>query len=187
MNEWEFTGEVKSWIDQIVGHNPTLPFTGAKTEQRGAGSQKRRDLTIVDRDGRAVITGEVKLPYAKDGTSPYRSDVVLDARKKAERANVRYFFTWNVNECVLWDTASAALGLKGSAYHRWQVVNISKPEHLEQAATQKAIHEWLVKFLHEVAAILRGAVTIGTRSPDLKFVEALNRRLPNRSGRRSTS
>lgn len=173
MNEWEFTGEVKSWIDKIVGHNPTLPFTGAKTEQRGAGSQKRRDITIIDQDGRAVITGEIKLPYAKDGTSPYRSDVVLDARIKAERANVRYFFTWNVNECVLWDTASAALGLKDSAYQRWQVANVSKPEHLEQAATQKTIHEWLVKFLHEAAAILRGAVTIGTRSPDLKFVEAL--------------
>ena len=97
----EFTGEVKSWIDQIVVHNPTLPFANAKTEQRGARSQKRRDLTIVDRDGRAVITGEVKLPYAKDGTSPYRSEVVLDARKKAERANVQYFFTWNVNKPYL--------------------------------------------------------------------------------------
>ncbi|MDP2824172.1 MAG: N-6 DNA methylase [Sulfuritalea sp.] len=173
MNEWEFVGEVKSWIDQIVRHNPSLPFSGAKTEQRGSGSNKRRDLTILDQDGRPILTGEVKLPYAKDGTSPYRSDVVVDARKKAEKAGVRYFFTWNVNECVLWETASAASGLKDRAYERWVISNVSKPEHLEQAPTQHAIHEWLVKFLHEVAPILRGTAAIGTRSPDLKFVEAL--------------
>lgn len=93
MNEWEFVGEVKSWIDQILRHNPSLPFSGAKAEQRGSGSNKRRDLTILDRDGQPILTGEVKLPYAKDGTSPYRSDVVVDARKKAEKAGVRYFFT----------------------------------------------------------------------------------------------
>lgn len=173
MNEWEFVGEVKSWVDQIIQHNPSLPFSRAKTEQTGRGSNKRRDLTIIDHDGRPILTGEVKLPYAKDGTSPYRSDVVIDARKKAEKAGVRYFFTWNVNECVLWETASAASGLKDRAYERWLISNVSKPEHLEQAPTQHTIYEWLVKFLHEVAPILRGTASIGTRSPDLKFVEAL--------------
>jgi hypothetical protein len=47
------------------------------------------------------------MPYAPDGTSPFRSDVVTDARKKAERAGVKYCLTWNVNQCVLWETATA--------------------------------------------------------------------------------
>ena len=45
MNEWEFTGEVKSWIDQIVQRNSNLPFSGASIETKGSGSQERRDLS----------------------------------------------------------------------------------------------------------------------------------------------
>lgn len=104
MNEWEFTGEVKSWIDQIVQRNTNLPFSGASVETKGRGSQKRRDLTLRDKNGEPLLTGEVKLPDAPDGSSPYRADVVKDARQKAERAGVKFFFTWNVNECVLWET-----------------------------------------------------------------------------------
>ena len=118
MNEWEFVSEVKSWIDQIVGHNPTLPFSGAKTEQRGSGSNKRRDLTL--RPGRpSPAHGRGQVALRQGWHVPYRSDVVVDARKKAEKAGVRYFFTWNVNECVLWETATAASGLQDRAYERW--------------------------------------------------------------------
>jgi hypothetical protein len=72
MNEWGFTGEVKSWIDQIAKLNSNLPFAGARVEDVGKGSQKRRDLTLIDRNGEAIMTGEVKLPDAADGGSPYR-------------------------------------------------------------------------------------------------------------------
>ena len=112
MTEWEFVGDAKEWIALALVHNTELQFSGAKLEQRGSGSNKRRDLTLLDKSGRAVITGEVKMPYAPDGTSPFRSDVVTDARKKAERAGVKYFFTWNVNQCVLWETATAGAGGK---------------------------------------------------------------------------
>ena len=105
--EWEFVGEVKEWIAIALIHNSQLPFSSAKLEQRGAGSNKRRDLTLLAKNGTAVVIGEVKLPYASDGTSPFRSDVVTDARVKAERAQVKYFFTWNVNQCVLWEAVTA--------------------------------------------------------------------------------
>lgn len=110
MTEWEFVGDAKEWIALALVHNTQLQFSGAKLEQRGSGSNKRRDLTLLDKSGKAVVTGEVKMPYATDGTSPFRSDVVTDARKKAERAGVKYFFTWNVNQCVLWETATAGGG-----------------------------------------------------------------------------
>jgi len=70
MTEWEFTGEAASWINEIIQKNPSLPFSRAKIEQRGQGSQKRRDITLLDKNENVALTGEVKLPYAKDGTSP---------------------------------------------------------------------------------------------------------------------
>ena len=173
MNEWEFTGEVKEWIGRILEHNPELPFSTARLEQRGSGSKKRRDLTLLGKDKLPLLTGEIKLPYASDGNTPYRSEVVSDARDKAKKAKVAYFFTWNVNECVLWETASSGAGLADRTFERWKVTHVTKPEHLEQEPTRDALYKWLVQFLHDVAKILRGNVQIGQRSPDIKFVEAL--------------
>lgn len=173
MNEWGFTGEVKSWIDQIAKLNSHLPFAGARIESVGQGSQKRRDLTLIDRNGEAIMTGEVKLPDAPDGGSPYRAEVVKDAQRKALRAGVKFFFTWNVNECVLWETATAGAGLKDRAYERWAVAALTNRVQLEAAPVQAKIHEWLVVFLHEAARILKSGRVGGGRTPDVKFVEAL--------------
>lgn len=173
MNEWGFTGEVKSWIDQIAKLNTNLPFAGARVEDVGKGSQKRRDLTLIDRNGDPLLTGEVKLPDAPDGGSPYRADVVKDAQRKAMHAGVKFFFTWNVNECVLWETASAGAGLKDRAYERWLVAALTRREQLDAAPVQAALHEWLVKFLHDAARILQSGKFGGARTPDIKFVEAL--------------
>lgn len=173
MNEWGFTGEVKSWIDQIARLNSDLPFAGAKLEEVGKGSKKRRDLTLIDRDGDPLLTGEVKLPDAPDGGSPYRLEVVKDAQQKALRAGVKFFFTWNVNECVLWETATAGAGLKDRAYERWVVAAVTNRAQLDAAPVQATIHEWLVKFLHDAARILKSGKVGGGRTPDIKFVEAL--------------
>lgn len=173
MNEWGFTGEVKSWIDQIVQRNTSLPFAGAKVEDVGKGSQKRRNLTLIDRNGDPLLTGEVKLPDAPDGGSPYRAEVVKDAQQKALRAGVKFFFTWNVNECVLWETATAGAGLKDRAYERWTVAALTNRGQLDAAPVQATIHEWLVKFLHDAARILKSGKVGGGRTPDIKFVEAL--------------
>ena len=173
MNEWGFTGEVKSWIDQIAKLNTNLPFAGARVEDVGMGSKKRRDLTLIDRNGDAILTGEVKLPDAPDGGSPYRAEVVKDAQQKALRASVKFFFTWNVNECVLWETATAGAGLKDRAYERWTVAALTHRGQLDAAPVQAAIHQWLVKFLHDAARILKSGKVGGGRTPDIKFVEAL--------------
>ena len=173
MNEWGFTGEVKSWIDQIAKLNSNLPFAGARVEDVGRGTQKRRDLTLIDRNGDVILTGEVKLPDAPDGGSPYRAEVVKDAQQKALRAGVKFFFTWNVNECVLWETATAGAGLKDRAYERWTVAALTNRTQLDAAPIQAAIHEWLVKFLHDAARILKSGQVGGGRTPDIKFVEAL--------------
>ena len=104
MNEWQFTSDVAKWITLILHKNKDLPFSDASCENWSPGTQKRRDLTVRDRNGRVVLTGEVKMPGKKDGATPYNASVVADAREKACRAKAPFFFTWNVNECVLWET-----------------------------------------------------------------------------------
>jgi hypothetical protein len=76
VTEWEFTADAAGWINAILTQNPRLPFSAAKCEQRGAKSLKRRDLTLLDKHQIIALTGEVKLPFQKDGGSPYIESVV---------------------------------------------------------------------------------------------------------------
>ena len=173
MNEWEFTAEVAGWISETLQKNPSLPFYGAKCEQQGKGSLKRRDLTLLDNNRKAVLTGEVKLPYAKDGTSPYNDSVVRDARSKAQRAGSKFFFTWNVNEFVLWETVPDKIIWQDQKYKSWQVTSVHKESHLEIAPTLQAIKTWLDRFLQEFSQTLRGTAPIGFKPPDEKFIDML--------------
>jgi hypothetical protein len=173
ITEWEFTADVASWINEVLVKSHRLPFSRAKCEQRSSDSAKRRDLTLLDKDKRAILTGEVKLPYQKDGGSPYNETVVQDARQKALRSGVRFFFTWNVNEFVLWETESAEAPLRDRQYKSWPVTQVHKPEHLEISSTIHALKTWLETFLTEFANIYLGAAPLGTQLPDEKFLQML--------------
>ena len=169
--EWEFTAEAAGWINEILARKPDLPFSAAKCEQRSAGSLTRRDLTLLDKDGKVVLTGEVKLPYRADGGSPYNVDVVRNARAKAARAGARFFFTWNVNECALWETMTRLTTLKDRNYRAWQVTDVQEESHLDLPMTVQAVKKWLEEFLNDFAQILLGTAFIGRKPPDEKFVE----------------
>ncbi|AEB09240.1 HsdM family class I SAM-dependent methyltransferase [Desulfobacca acetoxidans] len=173
INEWEFTADVGGWINEILAKHPHLPFLRAKCEQRGAQSLKRRDLTLLDSNQVIVLTGEVKLPFQKDGGSPYIESVVQDARQKAQRAGVSFFFTWNVNTFVLWETFSPQTAPKDRQYKAWEVTKVFKPEHLSLPATVHSLKTWLLDFLREFADIQRGAAALGVKLPDEKFIEML--------------
>lgn len=173
ITEWEFTADVSSWINLVLAGDHTLPFSEAKCEQRSKGSLKRRDLTIKGKSKQNVLTGEVKLPFSKDGGSPYNENVVQDARQKAIRAKVDYFFTWNINECVLWETFPSKTKFKDRKYQSWEITHISKPEHLEHPYYIDQIKNWLPVFLNDFAKILGGKIQLGQKSPDEKFIESL--------------
>ena len=82
-------------------------------------------------------------------------------------------FTWNVNECVLWETFPEHTSQMDRRFKSWSVTVVHKPNHLEVPSTFHAIRSWLVKFLHEFTEILQGKILIGVQSPDIKFIEAL--------------
>jgi hypothetical protein len=175
VTEWEFTADVASWINEILVKDTALPFYRAKCEQRGSGSSKRRDLTLLDENKVIILTGEVKLPFQKDGGSPYNETVVQDARQKAERAKAKFFFTWNVNEFVLWEPFPARTVPTNRNCKAWSIVDppVHKGTHLENPNTIHSIQSWLTLFLNEFAGIIRGTACIGTQPPDEKFIAAL--------------
>jgi hypothetical protein len=176
LNEWQFTGDVAKWIYLLLERNKDLPFGDAYCEAQSANSPKRRDLTIEDRNGVVVLTGEVKLPGQKDGATPYNAKGVEDARAKARRAGVAYFFTWNVNQCVLWETNETTAEDSSHPrpdYKSWIVTNVRKPDELDYPDVQATIKSWLPRFLKDVADILQGAEVIDKKSPDKKFIDGL--------------
>ncbi|HQQ00143.1 MAG TPA: N-6 DNA methylase [bacterium] len=173
INEWELVAEVAGWINEILTKDESLPFSKAKCEQKESGSQSRRDLTLLGKNETVVLTGEVKLPYRDDGGSPYNENLVQGARRKAQNAKSNFFFTWNVNECVLWETFPAETAQKDRKSKSWSVTDVHKPSHFEAPSTAHRIRSWLTDFLSEFAEILRGKRPIGTQSPDQKFIEIL--------------
>jgi hypothetical protein len=99
--------------------------------------------------------------------------VVRDAQKKALQVGVPSFFTWNVNEFVLWETVPSNISWKEQNYKSWQITSVHHEEHLELPMTIQAIKTWLLLFLKEYAQIIGGATKIGYKSPDQKFIEML--------------
>lgn len=111
-HELTFCSDAAGWMNAELSSRPELAFGQVKIEQSARGSAKRRDLTIYDRSGKIAITGEVKLPYMVDGSSPYNEKVVEDAHTKASRVGAAYFITWNVNRIVLWHEKNRLIHLK---------------------------------------------------------------------------
>ncbi len=173
MNEWEFTSLVTTWVTQLIAADAGSPFQEARTEQRANDwSTERRDFTLLDKNGLPVLTGEFKLPDKADGATPFNTGVVDGARRKAVAAGVQFFITWNVNECVLWETAPSNPAAVRQDYKNWQVVTIRNSKQLQQDEVQRQIKGWLSVFLRDVAAALRGASIIEQKAPDEKFIDA---------------
>lgn len=172
MTEWEFTATVAGWINQYLSLNPSLIFKEARCEQRASGSTKRRDISLIGKDNRVLVTGEVKLPYMLDGATPYNENVYQDARKKAVAAKASYFFTWNVNECALWETFSEKTAPHERQYKAWQVLKtaVETSAHLEHPITTDALQHWLPLFLNDLHRVIKGDAKLGTKSPDENFI-----------------
>src|ERR1043166_2055763 len=123
--EWEIVALAAGWMNSLFeAHRQASPLKQCRVEKRTSGSRKRRDMTILDEDGRARVTGEAQLPWAPDGHSPFVDSVVRDARDKAAREGVDLFFTWNINQLVLWRRSALEAGDRG--YQLFDIANVVK-------------------------------------------------------------
>ena len=174
IHEVDFTSQAAGWINQVVEANRNgFPIARAAVETLADGSRKRRDLTLYDRRGRPCLTGEVKLPWASDGYSAYIESVVDDAREKAARAGVGWFFTWNVNELLLWQIDG--VGALGTArtVERFPIAKVQRSNGLENPQQLSSIRAEVEKFTLHFARILSGERGIAARPPDIYFIHSL--------------
>jgi methylase of polypeptide subunit release factors len=172
--EWEIVSLAASWMETLfAAHKKASPFKSARVERKSEGSQQRRDITLLDHDGRPLVTGEVKLPWAKDGHSPFVESIVLDARDKAARANVDWFFTWNLNELVLWQRSKiAALGTD-RAYEKFEIADIHRKAQRLDPRVEDKIRNGIELFTLKLIKLVRDNEPLPLRSPDDYFVKAL--------------
>lgn len=171
-NEWTLTAEIAGWINEIIRSHPELPFSKAKVEVRGPRTRQRRDLTILDRAGKVVLTGEMKMPDSPDGRSPFQESLVMDAHDKADNIGAEYFFTWNVNRCVLWKTFKPGTSIIDRHIQDWPVIAppIRDAEDIEHPRVRDKIQQFLETLLDRSAAYISGAESMPTMSLDEKFL-----------------
>jgi methylase of polypeptide subunit release factors len=173
INEWTFTADVCKTIQGIIAENPALPFSGAEPEEGAEIGRKRRDLTLYDRDGRLVLTGEIRFPDSPGGQGPCSDALVTNAFEKANAKGVEYFFTWNVNQLYLWRTFEVGKPVADRDFEHFNVTSITGRAELSDPLVRGEIEAALGKFLHTFARILGGAQTLPSRPLDEKFVRRL--------------
>jgi len=183
INEVQFTANVKSWIDAICRELATVdqsfPFLGAEIEERKEIGRKRRDLVLRPRQNPLghALTGEIKLPDRPDGRTPYSEMVVLDAHSKASAVGAEYFFTWNVNRFVLWQTfrRDSPIFDRSITFYDWfpEGQEVHRSDDLLREDVQQKLKRRLEEFLVEYAEIYKGAKPFPRRPLDEWFIHLL--------------
>ena len=158
VDERTFAAEVAGWVTEFLNGRPDLPFSRASVEDHVAGTARRHDLRLYRRHtDHPVLTGEIKMPDSAQGNHPLNADLVDDALGKAFEAGVRYCFTWNVRQFVLFDSHMpnvpyAQRHIEGPA----DVVEASVSDDVGQDRTRDAIQRFWANFLERFAELISG-------------------------------
>ncbi len=179
MNETTFCSKVASYCDEIfpsLGGRTT--FHQATVEDSGstAGRNRRKDLRFADLHGRALLTGEVKMP---GGPSPFADALVKDASDKADHAGAKYFFTWDVNTFVLWDRSLWEKPLLERRVKVWPLrMNLADAGEVGRPETLEAIRrKFLPDLIADLSDILTGVRRDWSLPPDEVFLRSLESHL----------
>ena len=158
----------------LEAHGEGAPFSRVKLETRTSGSLRRRDLTILDSRGRVCLTGEAKVPWAPDGASPFVESTVRDARRKAEAAGAEWFFTWNLNELVLWRASSFGELGASRGFKTYQISALRRQSDLANPRFERELRDGVERFFLDFIKIFRGEAELPQRPPDEYFIHAFD-------------
>ena len=173
--EWTFAANAASWINEILSRQSDLPFSEAKVEQSAKGKRTRRDLAVYRKGGgsKPVISGEIKLPENPEGKSPYHTALVDSAHEKADELGVDYFFTWNVNQFVLWRTYQSGVPMYERDMEAFDVVSLKTSDDINKPHIVERIKKFLGEFLSYFTGILAGTQKIRTKPLDERFISII--------------
>jgi len=180
-DEPDFCSQVASAINVLVSQSPDVfPFRDARVEGFGTGAarRKRKDLRFYDGDGRLILCGEVKFPGTPAGRSAFADKLMQDAFNKADNAQVQYFFTWNVNEFVLFDRSLWDRPLIDRRIRVWRLPRyLASPEAVAREENLDFIKKsFLPDLSHDLADILSGR-RLEWLPPDDIFIHSLESHL----------
>ena len=179
-NEVAFCADVKSWLDALFSSEKNWPFSHAKIEQYGRGSQKRSDLRVFRKGSSTpLLAGEVKFPGTPEGRNPYSDSLMQDAFNKADNIQAPYFFTWNVNKFVLFDRSRWNAPMLQRRVKEWDLgLGLTLPEDCSRPEVQLRLREkFLPAIFTELAAIVEGKVVEWGMPPDDIFIRSLESHL----------
>ena len=168
-NEWEFVADCATQITLLCSKRSDLPFERASVESQSKGFAQRRDLTLWNREGEKVLTGEVRLPDHPQAT---HGEMVRDAQQKADEAGAEYYFTWNVNSCILWRTFERGKSVTERDIEKLTSLPapIATRKELESPRIKTQVNIFLERLLDRCAALLSGAQPLPSMPLDEKFL-----------------
>ncbi|MGO8699336.1 MAG: class I SAM-dependent DNA methyltransferase [Limisphaerales bacterium] len=155
--EVTFCSRVAGWANELFHQRPEWPFRRAEIEESKTINRKRSDLRIYGEAAKLLLAGEVKMPGTEQGRSPYHPNLISDASSKADNAGAEFFFTWNVNQFVLFDRKKWHLPIFERRVKDYLLgLNLEKPEDVDRAEVETRIKGFLAEFFGEFAAIVSG-------------------------------
>jgi methylase of polypeptide subunit release factors len=170
-HEVTFCSRVSKWAENLFSLNPSWNFVRAEIEE--SVKRKRSDLRIYGPKNRLVLAGEVKLPGTAQGRNAYSSDLISDAFQKAANLGAEFFFTWNVNKLVLFDSKKWDVPIMERRLNDWDLgLDLDQPEEVSRPEVEKRIQELLARFFAEFHQIADGIKTDWAKPPDRYFISA---------------
>jgi methylase of polypeptide subunit release factors len=170
-HEVTFCSRVSKWAENLFSQNPSWNFVRAEIEELV--NRKRSDLRIYGPNNRLVLAGEVKLPGTAEGRNAYSSDLISDAFQKASNLGAEFFFTWNVNKLVLFDSKKWDVPIMERRLNDWDLgLDLDQPEDVSRPEVEKCIQEFLAGFFAQFHEIAEGIRTDWAKPPDQYFISA---------------
>lgn len=117
-NEWEFQGEVLTWINEQIKRRPGLRLEKA-TQEPSKVTPKRSDLVIWwnRAASSAFLTIELKTPAV-----PINDPKLLsDASEKASRWGAQCFAIWNMQAAELYKTPASGIATPANRVHQFAI------------------------------------------------------------------
>ena len=175
VDERTYAAEVAGWVTEILNRRSDLPFSHALVEDHVGDTAQRHDFRLFERHtNRTMLTGEIKMPDSAQGNHPLNADLVEDAINKAIQAGVRYCFTWNVRQFVLFDWHIEGVPLSQRLIEGpTDVVELSVSDEVHQAWAQDAVKAYWERFLEQFSDLIRGRRTFDPAPLDQRFISWL--------------
>jgi hypothetical protein len=117
-NEWEFQGDVLTWINEVIQKRPGLGLEKASQEPSKL-TPKRNDLVVWRNRaaGNAFFTIELKTPEV-----PITDPILLtDASEKAARWEAPCFAIWNMQSAELYRTPKQGIATPADRVHSFPI------------------------------------------------------------------